>query len=327
MIANSLKNFFKCLVYIFVPLGCVFLGFLLGLQVFLDALASQAAYLTDEIAQLVGGTQAQFDRLVGFVVASLRGLDWSDPLGTLNMLLEGEWISARIAEFLELTVEEASQLEDKIVELSVSVASALLVDFIFLVLCTVLGMVLGYFVTNSFVRKSTVRRGFSGFIIASVVDAVLSATLIAFVAWFLTFSHAGAVVTAVVGALVFGFVSLLEAYLLHARGKLPFRAVVNLKNCLFVYLSQLVVLCAAGVLCALALLLIGSFVAYALVVAVVIIALLVNNVNAESYVDRMAKTSPFSERRLRTFARLGDVPDALREKALLDETLSDRAEE
>ena len=135
MIANSLKNFFRCLVYIFVPLGCVFLGFLLGLQVFLDALASQAAYLTDEIAQLVGGTQAQFDRLVGFVVASLRGLDWSDPLGTLNMLLEGEWISARIAEFLELTVEEASQLEDKIVALSVSVASALLVDFIFLVLC------------------------------------------------------------------------------------------------------------------------------------------------------------------------------------------------
>ena len=39
MIANSLKNFVRCLVYIFVPLGCVFLGFLLGLQVFLDALA------------------------------------------------------------------------------------------------------------------------------------------------------------------------------------------------------------------------------------------------------------------------------------------------
>ena len=101
------------------------------------------------------------------------------------------------------------------------------------------------------------------------------------------------------GALVFGFVSLLEAYLLHARGRLPFGKVVNLKNCLLVYASQLAVFAAAAAVCMLVLLAVGLFVAYALVVAVVIIALLVNNVNAESYVARMVRDVPLAERRMR----------------------------
>ena len=126
------------------------------------------------------------------------------------------------------------------------------------------------------------------------------------------------------GALVFGFVSLLEAYLLHARGKLPFGKVVSLKNCLLVYASQLAALAAAAAVCMLVLLAVGSFVAYALVVAVVIIALLVNNVNAESYVARMVRDVPLAERRMRSYAGLGDVPEEMRKGAFLDETLADR---
>lgn len=199
MVGNSLKNFFKCLVYIFVPLGCIFLGFLFGVQLFLNELVTQADYIAVQLSELVDGTEAQVDNLIGFVIASLRELDWSEPLGTLTFLMDGDWIAARIAEFLQLTVEEAAALEEQVVSIAANVAMALLADLVALVLCVAASVVIGYFVTNYFVRKSTVRRGFWGFWIASIADAVLTVTLIAFVTWLMTVSTAGAVLSGIAG--------------------------------------------------------------------------------------------------------------------------------
>lgn len=289
MTVNSLKNFFKCLVYIFVPLGCIFLGFLCGVQLLLNEIAVQADYIGAEVSALIDGTEVQIDNLLGFIVSSLRELDWNQPLRTVAYLLQGDWIASRLAEFLQLTVEEATSLKNEVVEIANHTAEALKARVVTLFVCVVIGVVAGYFVTNYFVRKSTVRRGFWGFWIAAVTDAVLTATLVAFVTWLLTVSHAGAIVSGFAGALVFGFIALSEAYLLHGRGKIPFKQVVNFKNCLFVCLAQLAVIAVAAVICTVILLITRSVVAIALVISVVIIALLVINVNAESYVSELAK--------------------------------------
>lgn len=325
MVGNSLKNFFKCLVYIFVPLGCIFLGFLFGVQLFLNELVTQADYIAVQLSELVDGTEAQVDNLIGFVIASLRELDWSEPLGTLTFLMDGDWIAARIAEFLQLTVEEAAALEEQVVSIAANVAMALLADLVALVLCVAASVVIGYFVTNYFVRKSTVRRGFWGFWIASIADAVLTVTLIAFVTWLMTVSTAGAVLSGIAGALVFGFVALFEAYLLHGHGKIRFRKVVNLGNCVWVWVSQISVLAAATAVSALFMWLTTSFVAVALVLSVIIIALLVINVNAESYVDGLVRKLPAGDKRVKTYAQLESVPAYLRQDSALDETIIDRA--
>ena len=291
MVGNSLKNFFKCLVYIFVPLGCIFLGFLFGVQLFLNELVTQADYIAVQLSELVDGTEAQVDNLIGFVIASLRELDWSEPLGTLTFLMDGDWIAARIAEFLQLTVEEAAALEEQVVSIAANVAMALLADLVALVLCVAASVVIGYFVTNYFVRKSTVRRGFWGFWIASIADAVLTVTLIAFVTWLMTVSTAGAVLSGIAGALAFGFVALSAATAVSA---------------LFMWLTT-------------------SFVAVALVLSVIIIALLVINVNAESYVDGLVRKLPAGDKRVKTYAQLESVPAYLRQDSALDETIIDRA--
>lgn len=326
MVGNSLKNFFKCLAYIFIPLGCVFLGFLLGVQMLLDALAGQAEYIAQELSSLAEGAGAQADNLIGYVIASLRSLDWSEPMRTLDYLLEGEWLTEHIARFLQLTVDETAALGQEVAAIAADVASELLSDLFSLLLCVILGIVLGYFVTNCFVRRSTVTRGFLGTIVASVTDAVLTATLVAFVTWLLTVSQAGAVVSAIAGVLVFGFISMFEAYLLHARGRLPFRKVVNLRSCLAVYASQIAVLAAATAVAALCVWATGSFVAVALVLSVVIIALLVINVNAESYVDGLVRSTPLALRRIRTYAGFDEVPEFLRERNLLEPTILEKAE-
>ena len=68
-----------------------------------------------------------------------------------------------------------------------------------------------------------------------------------------------------------------------------------------------------------------SFVAVALVLSVIIIALLVINVNAESYVDGLVRKLPAGDKRVKTYAQLESVPAYLRQDSALDETIIDRA--
>ncbi|MGN0823402.1 MAG: hypothetical protein ACI4NG_06485, partial [Candidatus Gallimonas sp.] len=92
----------------------------------------------------------------------------------------------------------------------------------------------------------------------------------------------------VLGIVVYAFVSLLEAYLIQGRGRVSFKKVVNLRNCILLFLSHTVVFLLAIVISAIVLavadFLVGIFVA----VSILLVALLVINVNAESYVDRLA---------------------------------------
>lgn len=154
---------------------------------------------------------------------------------------------------------------------------------------------------------------------------MLTVTLIAFVTWLMTVSTAGAVLSGIAGALAFGFVALFEAYLLHGHGKIRFRKVVNLGNCVWVWVSQIAVLAAATAVSALFMWLTTSFVAVALVLSVIIIALLVINVNAESYVDGLVRKLPAGDKRVKTYAQLESVPAYLRQDSALDETIIDRA--
>ena len=99
-------------------------------------------------------------------------------------------------------------------------------------------------------------------------------------------------ISATLSMAVFGFVSLLEAYLIHGRGKIPFVRVVNIQNCLLMYLSQIVILILATLLALLLLFATNLLVGLAVGYSVIIIAFLVVNVNAESYIVEQIKKLP-----------------------------------
>lgn len=288
LIANALLNFFKCLVYVFVPLGCIFLGALFGLSGLFGAFFEQADYIAREIGALLPDAEAHADELFGFLVASVRSLDWSDPLAAVNTVLTTDWLSGMLAEFFQLSETAAAELSQRLAGTLENVVSALGGALSAFAALLVLGVVLGYFVTNYFVRKSTVRRGFWKFWLNSIVDSLLTATIVAFTLWLLAVWDPGALISAVVGILLFGFVALFEAYLLHGRGKVAFRSVVTVENCFLLFVSQLAIFAVALGIVWLIGVLANAVVALGIGIAVAIIAFLVVNVNAESYVYRVA---------------------------------------
>ena len=284
MLKLSLKNYFKCLLHVFVPLGCIFLGLLFGAYTFFGVVSEQLAYVKEEIPKLLTGVEADFDELWSFVIGSARELSWKNPIQTVVMLLKGEWLTEKIATFLGMTTADAAQLLSSLQNVLQTVGGALKGGLAAFGVQVMLGVLLGYFVTNFFVRRSTVKRGFWKFVLVSLLDSFLSATLVAVTVYLLTLWSPGALISSVVSMFLYGFVSLLEAYVIHGRNEIPFKTVVNAKNCFLLQLAQTIIFAISAVIVLIIYLITNWLVALAIGLSVAIIALLVANVNAEAYV-------------------------------------------
>ncbi len=226
------------------------------------------------------------------MIASARELSWKSPIGAIQTLLNGQWLTEKISVFLGLTTEEATKLFTELETILTTVIANLNLAVVIFFVWIILSGIAGYFITNLFVRRATVRRGIWKFIVVSLLDSFFSATIIALSTYILSLWSPGVLISATLSMAVFGFVSLLEAYLIHGRGKIPFVRVVNIQNCLLMYLSQIVILILATLLALLLLFATNLLVGLAVGYSVIIIAFLVVNVNAESYIVEQIKKLP-----------------------------------
>lgn len=295
MIKNSLKNYIKCLAHVFVPLGCLFLGVLFGAYHLIGVISAQLSYLAEETVRIIPEVEADFDELWAFVLASARELSWKNPFQTISLILDG-WLAEKIGTFTGMTAEQYAKFVNDIQTVLQKVGEELRSGFSVFIVYIVLSVWLGYFVTNLFVRRSTVKRGLLKLLAVTLLDSLFSATLIAFTTWLLSVWSPGALISAVISMIVVSFVSLMEAYLLHGRGKVELRRVVSLKNCCLLQLSQLIILLISVAVIVLFFLITNALVALAIGFAVATIALLVSGVNAESYVVSLAKSQPLAVR-------------------------------
>ncbi len=289
LIGDALLNFLKCLVYIFVPLGGVLLGALLGVNVLINAIPQNVSALVHDVGEILPEVKAQANELLAYLITAIRSLDWSDVGMAIRTMLSPQWLSALFAEFFRLSEAAAAELTT---QLSVAISM-----FIFNVIRTLIvagvavgvGILLGYFVTGAFVRSRTIRRGWKKSLLNSLVDTVLSSTLISFVVWFMALLNPGAVASTIVTVLLYGFVGLIEAYCLFGQGKLPFFAVVNLKNCLLLLVAEVLIYVTTIYLIVFVAILAGKLVALAVGLSIALIALFVINLNAEYYVVMLVK--------------------------------------
>ena len=289
MLYNSLKNYFNCLVYIFVPLGCMFLGFLCGASILMRGVAEQFTVLVEETERLLPELESDFSVLGSFFLQEIGKLDWENPVSTLGYILESDWIPLKIQEFVGLSEELSVAFIAEMRPVIENLATSLLFHLVGFIAFLVLSGLLGYLMTSYVVRKNTVRRGFLKFLLNGLIDALLSVTLIAFTVWFLSVWNPGAVISGIVSVFVFGFVSLLEAYILHGRGKVPLNKVIGITNCLLLVLSEFLIYAYTALLIIFIYMATNLIICLTTGIALSEIAFFVIKVNAESYVVEFVK--------------------------------------
>lgn len=288
MIWNGVRNYLRGLKYAFVPLGTLFLGLILGFSVFLPRAAGEVKEFADGAAKVTGEGAVRYEELLDSLAARVLELDWDNPLAACAAMLDEGWINGTLEECVEPFVEEYDRYAESIKGLAMDAADGIAAAAAAVGIFAALGIAGGFFLTKWFLRRELAPRSFGKFIAGAVIDSVLAAVLL-FVCVRLSVWIAGAYVSALAALLLFQAAALAEAYLLHARGKIPFRRAVTVKNCLKLAASDVLIYFAAAALVTVAGAVLNGIAALVLALPLFGTALLVIGMNAESYMIRAAE--------------------------------------
>lgn len=295
MIKQGIVNFFKSLKYFFTPLGTIALGLIIGLSIAVPGAISLVSALAGDVKAVLAGTSVDFTALGESLEEAVMSLDWSDPLAALSEMLSREWLTATInacvGAFVEVTDVYAAGFSAAVTAFLRGIVGYIVLVAIFLVL----GFVGGYFLVRWLIRRNIARRDLLRSVLAFVIDAFIAATLIAVCLWLLSVWKPSAAVTTVVSLLLFGFISLLEAYVVNACGKVRLREIVSFKNILSFIAANIIVLL-LGAACVVAVTFLTNEIAGGILGIVFMeIAFIVAGANAESYVINKANEADMNK--------------------------------
>lgn len=288
MILQGVKNFFMNLKHIFVPMGTVALGLVFGLSVLIPGALSSASVLVDSVAEILEGTPLDLDALLSSVTDSAGELEWSDPVTAVQTMFSDDWLTAALTRAVGALVGDVGAYTSELGAAAGVFAGAMGSYLSTLVIFVFLGFLLGYFLLKIFIRRNMARRAFWKYLLISLTDSLITASLVAVSVYLLSLWQPSVFISTPVSLLLFGFISLLEAYIVHGLGKVEFRRVVNFKNILQLIATNLLIFAAAAAMVALLTALTNTFVGIFVGVSLLEIAFIVVGMNAEAYVKSFA---------------------------------------
>lgn len=284
MLGQGLKNFFISLKHFFTPLGTLCLGMIFGLSVLIPVTVSAVHELSDALTAIAEDVSFDPDQFADTLLNALLALDWSDPLKALGVVFDEDWLTKTFEDCAGVFFGDAPALLESasamIGECIAKIARAVVVFFFF----TVLGLIGGYFLLKAVIRHNIAKRALWKYFLVSFLDALLTTVLISFCGYLFTLWKPSVLITTFVSLLLFGFISLVEAYVVHGNGKIPVKKVINGKNILLLPLTNLLIFAISSALTSIAVAITNQFVGLFVGLSLLEIAFLVGSMNAEAYV-------------------------------------------
>lgn len=286
MIKTSLKNFFTSMLYIFVPMGIVYLFVLLAMFGLAASAIGSAATMLDELSTLLTDTVSESNfSVTEFISFAADRLTWDGNIfHYVGQIIDTGWVRTTVKEFFGSTSGDfTSDFTNIVMEFTSALKSQLTIA----ISCCAIGLVLANYATGFVVRRKNARRGFKRWIVANTVIPFVESLILggafalaAEIRYYALFAFA-VVITA------YGLLALISAWIVYKEKSLAFKDVVNGKNLLGQIASVAVIFLL--VVAVFFLVSILNFMLAALVILpVVIYALNIIRVNSDSYVIGLA---------------------------------------
>ncbi len=285
MIWQSIKNYFINLKFYFIPLGTLFLGLIIGFSIALPGLYGTLQDTVGGLTALVTGVETDAGAFFDSLYLSVRSLNWGEPLTAVKSLFDGAWLKETFYQAAQaLFLNKLPDYADQITLIYQTLVSDVKFYFIIVLTWAILGIFVGSIITKLFVRKTIASRNFGKFLLVSIVDSLLSTTIVAFCIWMITVWLPGGLISLFALLILSAFVDLFEAHLVHGLGKIKLKEVVNAKNCALLLLSNLFVILIALALVVAVCMLTNVLAGIVIGLPFLEIAFLVIKLNAEAYV-------------------------------------------
>ncbi len=290
MIKTSLKNFFNSILYVFIPMGIIYLFVLLAIFGFVTAAIGSATTTLGELSELVSSTVSQSEISVSeFIVYAGEKLTWDGNIfNYIGQIIDTGWALTTVEEFFKLLGTSSEAFTADFTAIVVDFSAAIKLQFTLAIVCCYLGLLLANYATGFMVRRKNARRGFKKWIVANTVIPFVESLVLSG-----AFALAGAIryysllVFAVI-VTAYAFLALTSSWIVYGNKTVPFKEVVNGKN-LLEYLASvaLIFLCVAAFF--FLVMFINFILAALVVIPIVVYALNIIKVNADSYVKGLAE--------------------------------------
>ena len=286
-IGYGLKNFLKCLKYIFIPLGMLCLGAILGLSIAIPICQHSLGNLFDAIVNSAQDLTIDTNALRSEFMSVVGELNWSEPQTALQSITDKAWLTAALTRCMTaLTGLDSfeSTVEGEVEAAFSGIYTGVLVFFFFLIL----SFIGGYMLTKSLIRKELASRTFWKFIAIYIIHGLITMGTTALGIWLLSVWRLSVFIFSVGFFILISVLSMFEAYLVQGWRKVPAKKIVTTKNVAFKLLSDFIIFLVWAAIVALITVIFNRFAGMIIGIVIFEIASIVINLNAEAYVKSVA---------------------------------------
>lgn len=286
MIKNGILNYLKNLKHFFTPLGTIFLGILFGLSFLFSGFNSQVNKATNEIQIITQETNISINDLKDCVIESFADVPWEEPIEAIKLITSSEWINGTLKVNISNTIENYQLYAKDIEDVIVNAVSGYVKYIIAFFICIGLGLIGGFFLTKYLIRRRIAKRNFWKFLLITLIDCLLVTGLVSLCLWFISLWKPSIIISSLLSIIIFGFISLFEAYLIHGYKNIPFKNVVNVKNVFLLYISNILIYLIALAISSIAILITNQLVGTFIALPLLIVGVIVISLNAEAYIKK-----------------------------------------
>lgn len=285
----ALKNFLSCLKYIFIPLGMLSLGLILGLSLAIPLCGNSLNELFDAVSNSVQDATIDTAALRKEFFAVVGELNWREPQSAISSLTDKAWFTAAITRCLTaLTGNDytanagvLSEIDDTVN----GVFAGTLIIFLFIILA----FIGGYILTKSLIRRELASRSVWKFILVYIVHGLATLGITVLGVWLVTLWQPSVFIFPVVFFLLMSGLSMFEAYIVHGWGKIPAKKILTSKNVGTKLLSDFIIFLAWAAIVAIITAIFNKFAGMLIGVLIFEIGTIVIDLNAEAYVKAVVE--------------------------------------
>jgi hypothetical protein len=246
MIKNSLKLYFKSYKYFFIPIVTILICGGIGFLIFYFGAKSQLNDLNKEMSDTINNFSMNINDFIDKFIDTIKEVGWHFSKWFKDNLLE-KLIKDFIEEYNNIEAQYKETLNDNVT----NVVNGIGGYFAVFMASIGVGIFLGSFLTGFFIKKNTIKKSIFRTILVLLLDSLFQVTLIAGATYLFTLWEMSFLISIALIAILYSFISLVEAWFAQRDGKLKFRKVVNFKSILIVLLCDLLVVALTVGICVL----------------------------------------------------------------------------
>ena len=287
MVKFTLKSYLYSLKWFWIPLLIIVIALVPACIYFMVTTKGAINDMNASLGGEISGLSYTIEELLNYILDSAKSLPWKTPFKAFHMIVSESWLQDTIEEFLKITSENqyTAAMEGNVK----NTANAIINNMSAFPIAILSGMLVAYLFTASFLRKKTCPRSLLRTILAVLLDLLFTSVLLTFVVGLLGVWSPSVFITSIVTAILYGFISITEAYYSQRDEGMKFIDVVNAKSIGSLFISYILLMVFAILLIALLFLLPWKLVSIAIALPVIIITFINYNLAAEAYVASLRK--------------------------------------